>query len=333
MVFKGVVFFTLMAIVVASVVAMFIAVVVGVFKAVTFLLPAVIVIGILMFLKSARGTWRPVRDLIDAAGSLADGDYSVRVEPTGPGAIRPVATSFNRMAGRLEEAEEQRRRLLADVGHELRTPLTVVRGEIEAMLDGVHRADPEHLEQLLEEVGVMERLLEDLRTLSLAEAGALALHPEPTDIGTLVSDVAAGQRLAAEATGVVVTVDVASDVGEVVVDPVRVREVVSNLMVNALRAMPGGGGLVVRVFSEGRFVVILVRDTGTGIDLEEVDTVFERFKKGSTSSGSGLGLTISRDLVEAHGGSISLESTPGVGTAVTVRLPAIRVDDGASPEY
>ncbi|MBT8193243.1 MAG: HAMP domain-containing protein, partial [Acidimicrobiia bacterium] len=139
-------------------------------------------------------SWRPVRRLIEAAGALADGDYSVRVDPSGSAAIRSVVASFNDMAQRLETADEQRRRLLADLGHELRTPLTVVRGEIEAMLDGVHEIDEEHLRLLMNEVTVMERLLEDLRTLSLIDAGRLELHREPTDLTALVEDVADGYR-------------------------------------------------------------------------------------------------------------------------------------------
>ena len=132
-------------------------------------IPLILLLTLAIFGRLAFRTFRPVRDLVRAAGSLADGDYSVRVETTSP-AVGPVVTSFNVMAERLESADEQRRRLLADLGHELRTPLTVVRGEIEAMLDGVHQADPDHLELLLDEVRVMERLLDDLRTLGLGEA-------------------------------------------------------------------------------------------------------------------------------------------------------------------
>ena len=317
-------FFVFGIVMVVAVAALVATIVIGVAKATVYLAPILLVVAAIIVLRSAGRTWRPVRSIIDAAGSLADGDYSVRVIDAGPSSMRPVVTSFNQMATRLEEAEEQRRRLLADVGHELRTPLTVVRGEIEAMLDGVHQPDVDNLEQLLEEVTVMERLLEDLRTLSLAEAGALALHPEPTDISELLRDVATGQRLVADGSGVVVIVNIDPAVGEVVVDPVRIREVVSNLVVNGLRAMPDGGSLTIRGLVSGGALVVDVTDTGTGIDPDDVDAVFERFRKGSTSSGSGLGLTISRDLVEAHGGSISITSEPGAGTTVQVRLPLIR---------
>lgn len=285
-------------------------------------IPVVLALTVAMFGRFAFRTLLPVRDLTRAAGSLADGDYSVRVEAKSP-AVRPVVTSFNRMADRLESADEQRRQLLGDLGHELRTPLTVIRGEIEAMLDGVHQADPDHLELLLDEVQVMERLLEDLRTLSLAEAGTLALHPEPTDLVDLVTDVSESHRRLAGARDVAVSVEVPSFLPDVMVDPVRIREVVANLIVNSLRAMPDGGTLELGVGEEVGAVVITVADTGIGLPADEVEKAFARFHKGSTSSGSGLGLTISRDLVEAHGGTITMESEPGVSTVVSVKVPNV----------
>ncbi len=277
-----------------------------------------------VFAMSGARTLRPVRRLIDAAGRLADGDYSVRVSPAGSGSSRRVVRSFNSMAERLESADEQRRQLLADLGHELRTPLTVVRGEIEAIVDGVHQPDPEHMQQLLDEVAVMERLLEDLRTLSMAEAGALALHVEPTDLSTLVADAVESHRRMADEQAVAVSI-AADDVGDVLVDPVRIKEVVSNLTINALRAMPAGGALRVTVREHGGEAMIRIKDTGVGIHEEDLEAVFERFRKGSTSAGSGLGLTISRDLVDAHGGVIDIHSEVGAGTTVEVLLPIRRV--------
>ena len=287
------------------------------------LAPLVVIVTVALVWRYVRRTWLPVRDLIRAAGSLADGDYSARVEPNASAAIRPVARSFNDMARRLEDADDERRRLLADLGHELRTPLTVIRGEIEAMLDGVHEPDPAHLELLLEEVTVMERLLEDLKTLSLAEAGALALHPEPTDIADLVADVVDSHRRSAAASGIKVGLVLASGLGVSVLDPVRMREVLANLVINALRAMPDGGTLTVTARRDPATLAITVADTGIGIYADQVERVFDRFAKGSTSTGTGLGLTISRDLVEAHGGTITMTSTPGRGTSVVVALPLV----------
>ncbi len=292
-----------------------------------FLLLAPVVLFVFGSLVARSGwrTWRPVRSLIDAAGRLADGDYAARATPSGSAASRRVVDSFNEMAKRLETADEQRRQLLADLGHELRTPLTVIRGEIEAIVDEVHEPDPEHMQVLLDEVAVMERLLEDLRTLSMAEAGALALHPESVDLAALVGDAVDGYRRLADSQAVAISI-AADDVGEVLVDPVRIREVIANLTVNALRAMPDGGALRVTVRQVDGEAMIRIKDTGIGIPAEDQGEVFERFRKGSTSAGSGLGLTISRDLVEAHGGSISIFSEVAVGTTVEVRLPIRRTE-------
>lgn len=286
--------------------------------------PAVLLVLGVLLARWAYQTWGPIRELIGAAGSLADGDYSTRVPGEGSPALRRVGASFNEMAQRLEEAATQRRRLLADLGHELRTPLTVIRGEVEAMLDGVHQPDPRHLELLIDEVEVMERLLEDLRTLSLAEAGTLALHPEPTDLNVLVADVADGYRRAAGEDGVEVVIDLDDRAPEAMVDPVRIREVVTNLVVNALRAMPDGGTLGLATRAGRGAVTIAVADTGHGIDPADLPRVFERFHRSPGSPGSGLGLTISRDLVRSHGGTLTLESRPGEGTTATVTLPTGR---------
>ncbi len=277
-----------------------------------------------LIIRYYRRTLRPVREVIAAAGALAGGDYSVRVGDAGSTTMRSVTRSFNEMAERLEGADEARRRLLADLGHEMRTPLTVVQGEIEAMLDGVHTPDAEHLELLLEEVAVMERLLEDLRTLTLAESGSLSLHLEPLDVADLIQDVLEAHRRTIAAAGIAVTTELAPDLGEVVLDPVRIREVLANLVVNAIRAMPDGGKLEASANVDEESVHIRITDTGTGISDDDLPFVFERFRKGSTSSGSGLGLTITRDLIEAHAGSIDIESALGTGTTVTVELPLVR---------
>lgn len=323
---RGLVFFALFIVIVAALVVAVVGVIsdVGGWQAVLLVLatPFVLMLAAGLLSRSFIRSWRPVRRLIKAAGALADGDYTVRVTPSGSRSMRAVVDSFNDMARRLETADEQRRRLLADLGHELRTPLTVVRGEIEAMIDGVHQPDQDHLEMLIGEVQVMERLLDDLRTLSLLEAGALELHPEPTDIGALVEDVSDALRRRAAERAVLVAVHADPGVGELLVDPVRLREVFSNLAINALRAMPDGGELRFEVRSAGNQAVVDVTDTGTGIEPEELKHVFERFHKGSTSRGSGLGLTISRDLIQAHGGTIDIESEPGAGTTVRVTLPA-----------
>ncbi len=280
--------------------------------------------------------WRPVRSLIRTAGRLADGDYSARVGAMGASALHPVGSSLDRLAQRLDRAETERRQLLADLGHELRTPLTLIRGELEAMADGVRPVDPERLRTLLTDVAVMERLLDDLRTLSLAEAGVLALHREPTDVGQLVAATTARFRSAATDAGVELVVDVDQAPAEADLDPLRVGEVVANLVANALRATPSGGRVTVGVRGAPRRpgvqadggspdgqasgVVIEVADTGRGIEPEDLERVFDRFHSG-LDGGTGLGLTITRNLVEAHGGRVELTSAVGSGTTAIVRLP------------
>lgn len=282
---------------------------------------------LLIVLRFALRGWRPIRGLITTAGRLAEGDYSARVRPTSAAPLAEVVRSFNRMAEQLETGEEARRRLLADVGHELRTPLTIVRGEIEAMADGVHELNEDRLRQLLDDLAVMEHLLDDLRTLSTADAGRLRVHPEPTDVSLLAAEAVERFDTDAITTGVSLVLEpMPGPAVEAEVDPVRIREVLDNLLANALRATASGGRVSVTVMPEApdgvpESLAISVTDDGVGIPPDEVDQVFERFHKGSDSDGTGLGLTISRNLVEAHGGRIRLESEPGAGTTVTVELP------------
>jgi signal transduction histidine kinase len=265
--------------------------------------------------RGMRRTWGPVGELIDATGRLGAGEAGVRVEGRGRGPMRMVSHSFNRMAERLDAEEERRRRLLADLGHELRTPLTVMRGEIEALVDGVRPADAEHLEALLHDVEVMEHLLNDLRTLTLAEAGQLELHLEEVDLADLVNDVLTSIRGQARSQRVGVSMQ-ADGVVPAEVDPVRIREVVLNLAVNALRHMPDGGTLTAKVTPTPP--TIRIADTGPGIPRDQLDTVFDRFVKGVDSQGSGLGLTIVKDLVDAHGGSVVASNDGGAVFTVTL---------------
>jgi two-component system sensor histidine kinase BaeS len=227
------------------------------------------------------------------------------------------------MSARLEEMEQRRQSTLADVSHELRTPLTVIRGNVEALIDGVYPGDREHLEPILEEARVMERLIDDLRTLTLVEAGSLVLHPEPTDLGTLLPDVAAGYRSQSEQAGVQLIVSVADAVPVIEVDPARIREVVANLLANALRHTPSGGSVDLTARLTGDAVEVTVRDTGSGIHTEDLERIFDRFYRSPDSPGSGLGLPIARDLVQAHGGTVTASSEPGYGTTIRFTLPVL----------
>ncbi len=268
-----------------------------------------------------RRFWRPARRLVNATGRLADGDYSTRVEGfTGP--LTPVAASFNRMAQRLERAEERRRGLLADLGHELRTPLAVIKGNIEALIDGVHASEPERFAGLLEEVEVMERLLDDLQTLSISEAGRLTLHREPTDPVVEIDEIITSLSAKAESLGVQLLSEAPEPVPVCNLDPVRIRQVLSNLISNALTNTPSGGSVRLSVApAEQGGTRWSVSDTGRGIAADQLPHIFDRFVKGADSRGSGLGLTIARDLVEAHGGRIEITSRLGEGTTVSFVIP------------
>jgi two-component system sensor histidine kinase BaeS len=282
----------------------------------------VVVLAILAGIRLFGSAIRPLTELGRAAERLADGEPGVRVQPRGPRPVRGLAASFNAMADRLDRTRADRQALLADVTHELRTPLTVIAGGIEAMLDGVHPLDEDHLAPLLAETAVMDRLLDDLRTLSLAQAGALPLHREPVDIRALADEVVAAHRPRADAARV--TLASSGDASLVTsVDPVRVREIVGNLVGNALRHTPAGGHVTIEVRADGTDVVLGVVDDGEGIAPDELGRVFDRFHRRADSGGSGLGLAIVRDLAAAHGGSVSAASdgVAGRGAAFSVRLP------------
>ncbi|MCC6188833.1 MAG: HAMP domain-containing protein [Anaerolineales bacterium] len=298
-------------------------------------LPVVLVallLGVLALLAAARAVRRaaaPVASLVDAVERVAEGDFEARVSERGTLEGRRLARAFNAMAARLQADEAQRRSLLADVTHELRTPLTVIQGSLEGLLDSVYPADPGHLTPILDETRVLARLIDDLRTLAEAESGTLALRREPTDVGVLCGEALAAFRPRAQAAGVTLVLEVADDLPLLSVDPVRLREVLANLLANALRYTPAGGQVRLggRALA-GDDVIITVSDTGPGISPEALPHIFDRFYKSPDSRGSGLGLAIAKYLVAAHGGEITAASAPESGTTVTICLPEARNRNG-----
>ena len=290
--------------------------------------PAIVAVGagvviVVAIGRGLRGAARSLDRIVEAARRVEDGDYSVRIgRPESD--LRPIhslAAGFDTMAARLEADEEQRRSLLADISHELRTPLAVVTGHLEAIVDGVYPADAAHLLPILEETRVLERLIDDLRTITLSEAGTLPLHPEPTDPDVLVGEVVRSFAQTASAAGVTLATAVDGDLPILEVDPVRIREVLGNLVANALRHTPARGTVTIGGSVDAAAVTLTVADTGPGIDPALLPHVFDRFVKGDASRGSGLGLAIARGLVEAHGGTITAASPVGGGTTFRVRLP------------
>ncbi|MFD4395243.1 ATP-binding protein [Kitasatospora sp. NPDC058478] len=273
---------------------------------------------------------RPLNALTRAARRMADGDLSARVSATGRDEIAGLAAAFNAMAQRREQLEELRRAMVGDIAHELRTPLSNIRGWLEAVEDGVVTADGALTSSLLEEALQLQHLIDDLRDLADADAGELALHREPVDVEDLLAQVATAHGARAQASGVALVVDTASTTRagcEVSADPVRLRQLVGNLVANAVRHTPEGGTVTLRTRPEADALLIEVADTGGGIAEADLPLVFERFwradkSRNRQSGGSGLGLAIVRKLAELHGGGVHAASSPGAGSVFTVRLPA-----------
>ena len=275
----------------------------------------------------ARRVSRPVRLLTGASLQLAAGRLDVRVPARGQDELARLSGAFNAMAEALQRSEERQRRLVADVAHELRTPLSNLRGYLEGLADGVIEPSPELFASLHEETLLQRRILDDLQVLALAESGELGYDPEPLDLSELTEAAATAHRVIADKAGVDVVVD-APDPVEVYADPARMRQVLGNLMSNAIRYTDAGGRVELRVGRAGPDAILTVHDTGVGMNSDEVARVFDRFWRADparqrATGGSGLGLTIVRRIVADQGGDVTATSEPGLGTTFTVRLPAV----------
>lgn len=279
------------------------------------------VVGGAATLVAYRRISRPVGDLLGAAEQLAQGRHDVRVEPGGPRELRSLTATFNDMAARLAETEEQRRRFLADVTHELRTPLAVLQSGIEAQLDGVHPRDDHHLASLLEETHLLARLVDDLHTLALADAGRLALHRERVSPRAMVDDAVDSHAALAARRELTLEAWAAGDAPELDIDPARIRQVLANLLSNAVRHTPAGGSVRVVAERAEAGVRFAVTDSGTGFPADRLADIFDRSKRPADSRGSGLGLAIARDLVHAHGGTIEARNEASGGATVSFTVP------------
>ncbi|MBN1537510.1 MAG: HAMP domain-containing protein [Anaerolineales bacterium] len=271
----------------------------------------------------------PLADVMTAADAVAEGDLSVRLKEKAPGEFGNLARSFNRMTSELQRADQQRRNLTADVAHELRTPLHIIQGNLEGVLDGVYQANPKIMQNTLDETRLLTRLVDDLQTLSLAEAGQLPLHPMPVKVADLLADVITGFEGQAAEAGISLESHIPEIVGdlELHIDPDRISQVLNNLVSNALRYVSEGGWIHLGAEAQPGGVRLSVEDNGAGISEEDLPYIFDRFWRSDRSrtrqegSGSGLGLAIARQLVQAHGGKISVESHPGEGTKFIIDLP------------
>ena len=285
----------------------------------------VIIFGIL----SLRRVFNPLDDLLEAAGKIAQGNYAIHLLERGLPEIRSLTRAFNNMAARLNLADKKRRHLLADVTHELRSPLTVLQGNLEGMLDGIYPTTEANLRSLLEETKILSRLIDDLRILALAENGALVLKLEPTDVLMLVRDTVSSFQKQADALGVkllivpdgIETGSIPQEALILELDPGRFRQVLSNLLSNALRYCPSAGEIRVHCALVARNFVLEISDEGPGIAPEDLPYIFDRYYKSADSNGMGLGLSIVKHLVTAHHGTIEALSAPGQGSTIRITLP------------
>jgi signal transduction histidine kinase len=276
----------------------------------------------------ARTLVRPLVELTAASRALARGELGQQVAIRSSDELGELAASFNQMSAGLAQASELRRQMTADIAHELRSPLTVITGYLEGLRDGVLKPSPDRFEVMYGEAQQLERLVEDLRTLSLADAGELPLNRQSVPAGSLLEQVAAAFAHRAELAGIALVVDPsATGAGvDLLVDPERMLQVLANLTGNALRYSRAGGRITLAALREPGAVLLKVQDTGEGIPPEVLPHIFDRFYRGDPARSarggeSGLGLAIARSIVEAHGGAVSASSAgSGLGSTFTVRL-------------
>jgi two-component system sensor histidine kinase BaeS len=285
---------------------------------------AVLLIAVVVTVLAGRRLVRPLHALTEAARQPVDQQTPVTVSSLDE--VGYLAAAFNDLSERRRQVEEQRRQLVADVAHELRTPLTVIRSRVEAAQDGLTPLGPGLLELILDEAKLLQHVIDDLRDLAAADADTLRLHPEPVWVDDSLEQVVEAHRGAAKHAGVALRHTPGADL-VLILDPVRLRQLIGNLVTNAIRHTPAGGSVTIATTPAPDALIITVTDTGVGIAPDDLPKVFDRFWRADASrrrstGGSGLGLAIARKLAEAHGGTITVESRLSHGTVFTVTLPS-----------
>ena len=267
---------------------------------------------------------RPLRKLTSATQKLAEGNLGHQVAIRSQDEIGRLATAFNQMSNDLAEGERLRQQMTADIAHDLRTPLSVILGYTEALSEGKFEGDPEIYDAMHKEAQHLNRLIDDLRTLSLADAGKLSLQKTSVSVSDILQQAETSWRIAASDKKIELMTDIDSEF-ELLVDPTRMGQILSNLISNAIRYTPAGGTIVLSALQDGLNHIIQVQDSGSGIPAEQLPHIFDRFYRADssrqTASGqSGLGLAIVKSLVEAHNGTIVAHSSPNSGTTFTLRF-------------
>ena len=283
-------------------------------------------VALLLGLLLIRTVLRPLRAVRDAAQRIGSGELSYRVPIASEDEVGDLARQFNEMAAALERDETSRRKMMADIAHELRTPLAVMRGQAEALEDGVFPLTPENVAPIREQTILLARLVDDLRDLALAEAGQLPLELSDVDLNRLVPRVIRYFQPQAQAKGLSLSADLAESLPLIQADSQRLEQVLGNLLSNAMRHTPEGRMILAKAWSDATSVWVAVIDDGQGIASDDLPHLFDRFYRAGVArsrsdGGTGLGLSIARQLVEAHGGEITVKSELGKGATFTVRLP------------
>lgn len=302
-------------------------------EALTIATMAAVIAAVVVSFFVSRQVVNPVREMMIASRFIAEGHYEERVHVPGDPSkdeqdeLSQLALSFNQMAAKLEQVETMRRQLIGDISHELRTPLTAIKGSMEGLIDGVLPANEETFHGIYREADRLQRLVSDLQELSQVEAGAYELHLQPIDVIDLVEATVKRLELQFGDKGVVIESDVPIGLPPVRADHDRISQVMLNLVGNALQYTPGGGRVRITAIRHEDEIYISITDTGIGIPAEHLEHIFTRFyridkSRSRVGGGSGIGLTIAKHLVEAHGGRIWVESPgPGKGSTFTFTLP------------
>ncbi len=273
----------------------------------------------------ARTLTQPIRELTAATQQIADGQLGIQVTVHTHDEVGKLTESFNNMSADLERSSLQRKQMTANIAHDLRTPLSVILGYTEALSDGKLNATPEIAETLHREAQHLNHLIEELRTLSLADTGDLQLHRSLIEPVPLLERTVSSYRMQADEQGIELNVEAMDELPTINVDSQRMAQVLGNLVSNALRHTPSGGSVTLSATSTVQDSQLSVRDTGSGIAPDDLPHVFSRFYRADTartgSGASGLGLSIAKSIVEAHGGTIEVSSVPGQGSQFTIKLP------------